>query len=532
MKYRSIYLPPSRDGVQESEPLNFKLLSKGGYIKKGAVGVFHLLPLGNRVLERLIQMIISPLEAFNISKISPADHMSADELYKQIFAGRLNEKELPIGVAYIQDKAAPSIRARQGLLCAKQWKTVEGMVLQYDKGHMQDTYEALQDTMADILSKLNISYVKAQKVSWNYPGERDCCFFLPYSSGDTAIGICKDCGLVSTADSIKIDGLEPIQETTLELSERHTPNVKTIAEVAEFLELSPKDIVKTLIYKADHRLIGVLVRGDRDLSEVKLKTLLGSCSLVPASSEEVYQATGAEVGFAGPVGLKAEIICDQEVAVMDSMVVGANKSDHHLINVCINRDFVPSIVADLRTAAAGDMCPNCGSVLQHVNGFVIASIHKKDADYAKQLGVSTVSKESSLTALDFQINLFRVLAAAVEVNQDQSGIIMPAEIAPFDIVVLPVHRDNEMQMDQALKIYNQLESFGFCVALDDRAEKVHTKFKDADSIGIPMRVTVGRKIEQGIVEVKQRGGDTEEMEAAHIMQYLSAREVQYAEKTK
>ena len=292
-----------------------------------------------------------------------------------------------------------------------------------------------------------------------------------------------------------------------EIEKIHTPNVHTIEELVGFLNTTADAFAKTLIYKADGKLVAVMVRGDREVNEVKLQNLLGASELELADAESVKAVTHAEVGFAGPVGLEIDVYADREVEKMRSFVVGANETDYHLVNVEIGRDFTPKAVADLRIAADGDKCPRCGAQIKTIYGIEVGHIFKLGTKYSKALGLTFPDKDGTEQPVImgcYGIGVNRCLAAAIEQNNDQNGIVWPLSLAPYHVVVVPANTSDETQMALAEKIYGELQKKGVETLIDDRDERPGVKFKDSELIGIPIRITVGKKAGENIVEFKKR----------------------------
>ena len=300
-------------------------------------------------------------------------------------------------------------------------------------------------------------------------------------------------------------------EEMKEIQEVLTPNSRTIDELTAFFGCSPKDFVKTLIYNADGQLVVAMVRGDRELNETKLKNYLNCIELEMASSEEVEKLTKAKVGFAGPIGLEGvKIIADNEIPNMKNFIVGANKTEYHFKNVNYGRDFKVDVVMDIRTVTDGDICPHCGGKLSLARGIEVGHIFKLGTKYSKVLGCNYLDEngaEIPMVMGCYGIGINRLLAAIIEQNNDEDGIIWPMSVAPYHVVVVPVNVNDEEQYNLAEKIHNELLNFGIDTVLDDRNERPGVKFKDCDLIGYPMRIVVGKKAKEGIVEFKLRNSN-------------------------
>jgi prolyl-tRNA synthetase len=303
----------------------------------------------------------------------------------------------------------------------------------------------------------------------------------------------------------------------------HTPNFKTIEEITNFLKLPATAFVKTILYSIDGNVVGVMVRGDREINETKLQNLFDATEVVMAGFEQVERVTGAAVGFAGPVGLKEQItmVADLEVGSMANFVVGANETDYHLMNVNIMRDFKPAKIADIRNIIPGDPCPVCGSPMAICRGIEVGHIFKLGTKYSEALGCNFLDQagnENPMIMGSYGIGVGRTLAAVIEQHYDEFGIIWPMEVAPYQVIVVPTNTTDETINQLAAQIHDDLEKRGVEVLLDDRDERPGVKFKDADLIGIPVRITIGRKAAEGIVELKLRASkDNTEMTPAEAV---------------
>ncbi|MFZ5353777.1 MAG: proline--tRNA ligase, partial [Bacillota bacterium] len=331
--------------------------------------------------------------------------------------------------------------------------------------------------------------------------------------GENTIAYCDSCGYAANDEKAKcINKPEDVNEAMLELEKVYTPNMKTIEEITGFLKCSPKQVVKTLLYLADNKLTAALVRGDRDLNEAKLKNILGCTLLEMAAPDIVAEATNANVGFAGPMGLKnIKLVVDEEVSFMKNFVVGANETDYHYINVNLQRDFVASTTADIRNIAESDCCPACGGPIALTPGIEVGHIFKLGTKYSKALNcvyVDEKGQEIPMVMGSYGIGLNRTIATVIEQYNDENGIIWPVSLAPYHVIVIPANMGDTTQASLAEEIYRRLLELGIEVLLDDRDERTGVKFKDADLIGIPVRITVGRKSSEAIVEVKNRNEST------------------------
>ncbi|HHX50843.1 MAG TPA: proline--tRNA ligase, partial [Clostridia bacterium] len=299
-----------------------------------------------------------------------------------------------------------------------------------------------------------------------------------------------------------------------EMEEVYTPGAKTIEKLVDFLKVPASRCLKTMFYLADDQLIAVVIRGDREVNTIKLKNKLECLNLELASQEKVQEKLGLTIGYVGPMGLEGiPIYCDEEASLVSNGVVGANKEDYHLINVNYGRDFIATVIGDFRVVEAGDPCPNCRGRLASARGIEVGQVFKLGTKYSEAMDATFVdeSGEKQYIVMGcYGIGITRTLAAAVEQNYDSKGIIWPLSIAPYHVVVIPVSNRDDRQMEIAETIYQELVRAGLEVVFDDRDERAGVKFNDAELIGFPIRITVGKKtLSQGTVDVNVRRGGKE-----------------------
>jgi prolyl-tRNA synthetase len=332
-------------------------------------------------------------------------------------------------------------------------------------------------------------------------------------TGEDALVACDKCDYAANVEQAATRKAPPTHagKATQAMTRVATPGQHTIAEVSAFLKVPPTALAKTLIYLADGAPVAVLVRGDREVNEIKLKKAIGAMDVLLASDAAVKEVTGAPVGFAGPVGLKVPIYVDDEVAAMNDFVVGANAADAHTVGVNVGRDFQPTATGDYRQAAPGDACPRCdGGHFKGYKGVEVGHVFYLGQKYSKPMGVTFLDvdgKEKPAEMGCYGIGVTRIVAAAIEQNHDKDGIVWPVPLAPYEVAVLELQQDDDNVIGTAKKIYEELQKAGIDVLYDDRDERAGVKFKDADLIGIPYRIAVGKKgIADGIVELKLRRG--------------------------
>ena len=359
------------------------------------------------------------------------------------------------------------------------------------------------------LTRLGLDFTIVDADSGAMGGSGSQEFMVKSPVGEDGIAYCDACGYAANyekAECIPEDKDFPAGELALEKVE--TPNVHTIDELVGFFGTEPYAFAKTIIYKADDKYIAAMVRGDREINEVKLKNIVGCVDdLELAEPFMVRELTKAEVGFAGPIGLDIEVYADLEVMRMKNFIIGANDTGYHYKNVNVGRDFTPFKAVDIRVITDGDKCPKCGKPIKTAQGIEVGHIFKLGTKYSDALGLTYTdeSGEPKVVVMGcYGIGVTRCIAAAVEQGCDDNGMVLPVAIAPYQAIVIPVNTKQEEQVKAAEEIYEKLQNAGIEVLLDDRSERCGVKFKDSDLIGIPVRIVVGKRIGEGIVEFKKR----------------------------
>ena len=388
-----------------------------------------------------------------------------------------------------------------------------------DEAGLDESYKTMYEAYNKIFTRLGLDYTIVDADSGAMGGSGSQEFMVKSEVGEDGICYCDACGYAANEEKAVCVAPAQDQEEMLPVEKIHTPDVKTIEELMSYMNAEPSAFVKTILYNIDGQIVAAMVRGDRDINETKLGNLYDATEMDLASFADVEEITGAKVGFAGPVGLKKKIdvIVDLEVASMKNFIVGACETDYHLKNVNIGRDFEATKIVDIRNLIEGDKCPKCGSPIKMARGVEVGHIFKLGTKYSKALNcvyLDKDGKENTMVMGCYGIGVGRTLAAIIEQYNDEDGIKWPAEVAPYKAIVVPTKVNDEENMALAEKIYKDLQDKGVEVMIDDRNERPGVKFKDADLIGIPMRITVGRRASEGIVEVKYRmTGEVAEMTA-------------------
>lgn len=536
-------MPTLREVPAEAEIMSHKLMLRAGLIRRMAAGIYSYLPLGLRTLKKVEQIVreemdragalellmpaLLPAEAyqasgrwevFGPSMFKMKDRNDRDfclgptheELFTQTVINEVRSyKEYPMTLYQIQTKYRDEARPRFGLMRGREFVMKDAYSFDLNNEGLDESYKKMYEAYCRIFTRLGLDFTVVDADSGAMGGSGSQEFMVKSPVGEDGIAYCDDCGYAANYEKAEcVASKKEYKEGNFDMEKIHTPDVHTIDELVAFMNAEPHQFAKTIIYKADDKYIAAMVRGDREVNEVKLKNLVGAVDdLELAEPHMVREITNAQVGFAGPVGLGIEVIADNEVAEMKNFIVGANETDYHYQNVNINKDFTPSKIADIRVIETGDACPRCGKPIKTAQGIEVGHIFKLGTKYSDALGLSYLDengKSQTVIMGCYGIGVTRCLSAAVEQNYDDNGIIWPVSIAPYHVIVTPVNYKDEEQVKLAESIYNDLLSKGMDALLDDRAERAGVKFKDADLIGIPVRIVVGKKCGEGIVEYKLR----------------------------
>jgi len=513
---------------------------RAGLIKKLAAGAYSYLPLGQRALRKASQIVREEMDRTGASEvllpvIQPAELWQRtgryetfgplmmqlkdrqgralvlgpthEEVMTDLVSGWLQSyKQLPLTLYQIQTKFRDELRPRFGVLRSREFLMKDAYSFHVTEDCLRREYQVQYQAYARTFDRCGLTYVIVLADTGAMGGDTSHQFTAPTEVGEDTIVSCP-CGYAATLERADAPALDWPEEEARPLETIDTPGMTTIEQVSEFLRVEPSRLIKTLIYAAGDEIIVVLVRGDHDVNPAKLARLLGQ-NVELASPEAIRQATGAPVGFVGPVGLKLRLLADRSVPGMTNAVTGANQDQKHLTGVNPSRDFTLDQVADLRLARAGDACPSCGRPLQFARGIELGQVFQLGTKYAQALGVSVLDEKGREVPVQmgcYGIGVSRILAAAIELHHDQDGIIFPISIAPYEVLITAVNMDDAEVCRTAEEIYESLLAQGADVLYDDRADSPGVKFKDADLIGIPLRLTVGRRaLKDGEVELKLR----------------------------
>jgi len=557
MRYSQTFIPTVKEVPADAECLSHRLMIRAGLIRKVASGTYCYLPLGWRTLLKIIaivreEMNLAGAQEIIVPSIQPKELWdktgrsddygptmfqledrhgrmnvlgpTAEEVFTTLVAGAVKSyKQLPLNLYQITPKFRDEFRPRFGPIRSREFIMKDAYSFDDTPEALHKSYMAMYDAYCRIFARCGVEYVIVEAESGEMGGSGSHQFTVPCESGEDTIVYTEDGDYAANLEKAAMDALpkqEPVPDTPGP-EEVHTPNVGTIEAVCGFLKTKPKDMIKTLIYAAGEDAIAVLVRGDHDLNPEKLTQTLGGAHTDLADEQTIERTTGAKVGFAGPVGIAgkvSKVIIDHAVAAMAVGVGGANKTDYHVKNVVPGRDFPLEgenvIVADLRYAEEGDTYE--GKKLLFKKGIEVGQVFKLGTKYSVKLGAKFLDEqgvENPCLMGCYGIGINRILASAVELGNDGNGIIWPISIAPFEVLITCVNQDDEEVAKVAEGIYQELLDAGIEVLYDDRIMRGGVKFKDADLIGIPIRLTIGkRSVGEGNIEVKlRRDSDSEKV---------------------
>lgn len=561
MRMSQLLFSTQREVPSEAEAESHVLLLKAGMIRRLAAGVYALMPLGFRVFKKIENIIREEMDAAGaqelvMSAFLPAEYYQQSgrwdvfgtemvkfkdrngrdfclgPTHEEIFAHVLRQelqsyKAMPRTVYQIQTKYRDERRPRFGMIRCREFVMKDAYSFDVDEAGLDESYDKMYDAYCKIFDRCGLDYVVVQADTGAMGGSGSQEFMVKSDIGDDTIISCPTCGYAANAELAACPDPAVTAEEEMKAVEKvHTPNVGTIAELVGFFGLTAEKFAKTLLYVADGEIVAAMIRGDREINETKLKNFLKCTNLDLASPADVREATGAEVGFAGPIGLKKvkRIIADKEVPLMRNFLVGANETDYHFININYGRDFTADDVADIRLIEHGDPCPVCGAAAELAKTIEVGHIFKLGTKYSVAMGCMYLDQDAQQKPCvmgSYGIGLNRTMQAIIEQSQDEDGIIWPDSVAPYSAIVVPVSIANDAQRELAEQVYQKLCEAGIETLIDDRDERAGVKFKDADLIGIPHRINVGRQAAEGVVEYKQRrAGKAEELTVDEAIQRI------------
>ncbi len=530
-----------REDAKDEDSVSGNLLVKSGMIKKVSNGIYMNMPLGEKVSQNVINIIREEMNKAGANEVSmphvlPMDYFEAsgrassfgnsifklNDRYGRPYAlGPTHEeffvlaaqskvksyRDMPFTIYQIGEKYRDEVRPRLGLIRVREFIMKDAYSFDIDEETMQESYQKMFDAYHKIFQRVGLKYNVVRADTGVMGGLLSEEFQAITETGEDILVLCDSCDYAS---NIEVSGCVPNtkieNEEERQYTEVYTPNAGSIEDVTNFLQLPVEKFVKTMIYKIDNKFYACMVEADREVNEVKLSKLLNANEVELASEEDVNRITNARVGFAGPVGLEIPIIMDENIKVKKNFIVGANKSDYHFKDVNL-KDFKPEIIADIKNIKEGDICPKCGGKIHFKKGIEIGNTFKLGTKYSEKLGLNYLDKDNKLNPVQmgcYGIGVGRIIAATIEQNHDEKGIIWPMSIAPFKVAIVLIDRKNDLQRETAEKLYEELNQLEIDTMLDDRDERPGVKFNDMELIGVPIRITIGKKITDGEVELKLR----------------------------
>jgi len=561
MRYSEMFLPTEREAPSDADIISHQLMIRAGMIRKLMSGVYSYLPLGYRVIRKIEQIIREEMNRAGAQEVY-LPMVQPRELWEEsgrwTFYGKellrfrdrheregclgptheevitdlvRNEvktyRQLPRTLYQIQTKFRDEIRPRFGVMRCREFGMKDAYSFDADESGVDISYAKMFEAYKRIFTRCGLQFRAVEADSGSIGGKYSHEFMVMAESGEDAVVFCSACDYAANLEKAEIPAPEKRMSAEAEflpLEEVYTPDVRRIEELCEYLQVAPVNVVKTLIYVADGAPLAVLVRGDADINETKVKNYLACDTLEMASEDVIYEVTGSPRGFSGAIGIKAKIIADYSLMNMTNMVMGANKKDYHVINVNIECDFKVSDFADLRVAKDTDSCPRCRSALKFARGIEVGHVFKLGTKYSKPMGavyLDQKGKEQFMVMGCYGIGIGRTAAAGIEQNNDENGIIWPVPIAPYHVIVTPVNVKDQAVCQASETLYTALKGKGIEVILDDRDERAGVKFKDADLLGIPLRITIGsKKLAAGLVEIKiRKSGDVMDMAIENAVEF-------------
>ncbi len=546
MRWSRTYIRTLRQDPADAEVVSHRLMARAGLISKLAAGIYNYLPLGWRSIRKLEEIIRDEMERAGSTEllmpaVQPAELWQESGRWQQYGPELLRIKDrhdrdfcfgptheevvtdivrrttksyrqLPVNLYQIQTKFRDEIRPRFGLMRGREFIMKDAYSFHDSAEDLDRAYRAMEAAYCRIFERCGLSYTKVEADTGNIGGSESHEFMVLADTGEDAIISCA-CGYGANVEKA-VTGELPAPpswpgEVPAAPQEVHTPEVTSVEDVARFLSLDPAHFIKTMVFETDQEFVVALIRGDREINEVKLKNVLDCTHLQLASEEKIEKVTGGAMGFSGPVGLEGvRLVADPTVMALEVAATGANRKDFHLVGVVPGRDFSADLVADIDTARAGDPCPRCGAAMEEKRGIEVGHIFKLGTKYSEPMRCTYLDAEGRELPMImgcYGLGVGRTVAAAVEQNHDDKGIVWPLPLAPYEVVLVLLNADKPEVAEAADALYRELLEAGVEVLYDDRPERPGVKFNDVDLIGFPVRIVVGKRgLENGQVEISLR----------------------------
>ena len=548
MRFSKMFLPTLKEAPSDTEVISHRLMTRAGMIRKVAAGIYNYLPIGLRVIRKVenivreemnragAQEVVMPMvipselwqesgrwDIYGKELLRIKDRHERDfclgPTHEEVITDMVKKevrsyRELPLNLYQIQAKFRDEIRPRFGLMRGREFIMKDAYSFHATEEDAEKEYQNMYNTYCRIFERCGLKFRAVEAETGAIGGRFSHEFMVLADTGEDSIASCNKCSYAANVEKAEIKGQGSRvkgQGEEKPLEKVSTPGMKTVEEVSGFLKTTPQKLIKTLIYNSDKGVFAVLVRGDYELNEAKLKRLIDAEWLTLADEETVRKATSAPSGFAGPIGLKIRIFADHSVKTIINGITGANEADAHFINVNYERDFNIDSFADLRVVVKGDLCPRCSGMLEIFRGIEVGHVFKLGTKYSEAMGATFLNGKGDAQPMImgcYGIGIGRTAAASIEQSHDEKGIIWPMPLAPFHVHLVPVNVKDKPTMDAAETIYKALAEAEVDVLMDDRDERAGVKFNDADLIGIPIRLTIGNKtLKENSAEMKMRNSN-------------------------
>lgn len=557
MKQSQLFIPTLKETPKDAEIISHKMLLRAGYIRQVASGIYAFLPLAKKVLNKIEQIVREEMNAIGAVEIfmpalQPAElweesgrwHTYGPELmrlsdrherpfvlgptHEEVITSLLrNEvrsyKRLPLTMYQIQTKFRDEVRPRFGLLRGREFVMKDAYSFHADEASLDEMYQKMVSAYTKIFTRLGLDFRVVHADSGAIGGDSSHEFMVIADSGEDIIAYSDASDYAANIEKAEVvtTYVRP-DEPLRELKKVDTGEHRTIEAVSQFLNIEPQRFIKSILFVVDDEFVLVLVRGDHEVNEVKLKNLFNAQSVELATPEQTKEVLGASIGYIGPIDAKVKIVADRAVEYMVNAVCGANEEHLHYLNANPGRDFQVDRYADLRFIQEGDPSPDGKGTIKFARGIEVGHVFKLGTKYSEAMGATFLDengKEKPIIMGCYGIGITRLLAAVAEQKADEYGLIWPEEITPYELHIIVVNRKDPLQWEKALELYETLTARGFDVLLDDRDERAGVKFADSDLIGIPYRVIVGKRIQEGVIEVKdRRTGESKEIVLEELLE--------------
>lgn len=543
MKYSQYFIPTLKEVPSDADTVSAKFMLRAGMIRKVAAGLYDWLPLGLKTLKKVERIVREEMDRSGALEVW-LPHVQPKELWEEsgrwqyygkellrfkdrkntdfCFAPTAEEiitdlarrdlrsyRELPKTFYQFGTKFRDEIRPRFGVMRAREFYMKDAYSFHASNEDLNKTYQVMVETYTRIFTRLGLQFRPVEADTGSIGGSSSHEFMVLATTGEETIATCDGCGYAANIERAEtVAPKESAKEAAKAIEEVSTPNQHKVDDVAKFMNTTSDRVIKTVFMIADSQPVVALLRGDTELNEHKLMRLLGAKQMRAAKDEEYKEIAGCDVGFAGPMGLKAKVVADFLVPAIANAVTGGHKKDVHFRNVNYERDWKADVVADIRNIKEGDACPKCSKPIKFLKGIEVGHVFKLGTKYSEAMKATYLDeggKAQPMIMGCYGIGVSRIVAAAIEQNNDEWGIKWPISIAPFEVIVTPANVTDPKSKEVSEKIYSELLKSGVEVILDDRDERAGIKFKDADLIGIPVRITIGEKsMARGVVEIKLR----------------------------